>query len=477
MFKFLAKTLAVGHEMFGCRRTFSRHLLHKITTLAVPAAVALALQLICKNQLKAESIDRPNIILILADDLGYNDLSCYGSKTMRTPEIDRMASEGVRLTSFYSGSTVCTPSRMALLTGAYPTRVGWTGGVVGYRIPGEQGLAPQALTIGEVFQDAGYKTGICGKWHLGDTPELLPMNQGFDTAFYIKRSNNQTKKLWRGDELVADPFDNRRLTEQFTRESIAFIKENRSHPFFLYVPFTAPHFPAQGHPDWKGRSSNQAYGDVVEELDSRVGEILKTLKTEKLDRKTIVVFLSDNGPEPGQRKWASAKPFRGLKWSSLEGGTRVPCIVRWPGVVPVARESDDLITSIDLLPTLAHACGIDLKSVSEASPTIDGLNVWDTFILKNGTEHARTNLLYWNGWAKLEAIRVGEWKLYLREVKEVVGSADGPVLIHLKVDPAETTNLANDHPEKVQAMTHLAVQLTVDIKAHSIPLGDSKASR
>lgn len=420
--------------------------------------------------------DRPNVVLMMADDLGYNDLSCYGSTRMRTPQLDGMAREGIRLTSFYSGSTVCTPSRMALLTGAYPTRLGWPGGVVGYRIPGNRGLAPQALTMGELFQGAGYATAICGKWHLGDTPELQPMKQGFDSAFYIKRSNNQTKKLWRGDRLVADPFDNRRLTEQFTREAIGFIRANRSKPFFLYLPFTAPHFPAQAHPDWKGRSSNAAYGDVVEELDSRIGEILQALKEEKLDQRTIVVFLSDNGPEPGQRKWASAKPLRGLKWSSLEGGTRVPCIARWPGVIPNNQESDKLIAAIDLLPTLAHACGIDLTPNSNAVPKMDGLNVWDTLIQKKNSKHARTSLLYWNGWAKLEAIRLGEWKLYLGQVKDVAGSADGRVLFHLKKDPGETTNLAKDHPERVEAMAKLAAQLTADIKATSIPLGESSSS-
>ena len=443
---------------------------------AIVFAVAIVTVQSTTNLAKAAA-ERPNVVVIMADDLGYHDLSCYGSKTMRTPVLDRMASEGIRLTSFYAGSTVCTPSRMALLTGAYPIRVGWPGGVVGYKIRGEHGLAPQALTIGEVFQSAGYATGIYGKWHLGDTSELQPMNQGFDSAFYIKRSNNQTKKLWRGEELLADPFDNRRLTEQFTAEAIKFIHAHRSKPFFLYVPFTAPHFPAQAHPDWKGKSRNQAYGDVVEELDSRVGQILETLKTESLDRKTIVVFLSDNGPEPGQRKWASAKPFRGLKWSSLEGGTRVPCIVRWPGVIPSGQESDDLITAIDLLPSLAHACGIDLRSISKASPKIDGVNVWDTLMQKKDADHARTNLLYWNGWAKLEAIRLGEWKLYLCEVKEVAGSGDGPVLIHLKHDPAETTNLAKDHPGKVRAITKLAAQLTADIKAKSIPLGGPKANQ
>jgi len=420
---------------------------------------------------------QPNVVLIMADDLGYQDLSCYGSETIRTPELDKMASQGIRLTSFYTGSTVCTPSRMALLTGAYPTRVGWPGGVIGYKIDPSNGLAAEALTMAEVFQSAGYATGICGKWHLGDAAEMAPMNQGFDSAYYIRKSNNQTKKLWRGEELIADPFDNRRLTEQFTSEAIKFIQANRARPFFLYIPFTAPHFPAQAHPDWKGKSSNDAYGDVVEELDSRIGKMLETLETEELDHKTIVVFLSDNGPEPGQRRWASAKPFRGLKWSSLEGGTRVPCIIRWPSVIPAGQASDELTAAIDLLPTLAHACGIDLHRISNTSPKIDGVNVWSTLIGKRDAPHARTSLLYWNGWAKLEAIRVGEWKLFLSEVKEVADSDSRPVLIHLTNDPAERTNLAQDQPEKVKAMRRLAETLAADIEANSIPLGGPPSSR
>ena len=440
----------------------------------VRAAVVFLVSVVAMQSAAAE--DRPNVVVMMADDLGYNDLSCYGSTRLRTPHLDRLAHEGIRLTSFYAGSTVCTPSRMALLTGSYPTRLGWPGGVVGYRIPSNRGLAPQALTMGEAFQDAGYVTGMCGKWHLGDTPPLLPMKQGFKSAFYIKRSNNQTKKLWRGDRLVANPFDNRRLTEQFTREAISFIRQNRSKPFFLYLPFTAPHFPAQAHPDWKGRSSNGAYGEVVEDLDSRVGEILQALKKEKLEQRTIVVFLSDNGPEPGQRKWASAKPFRGLKWSSLEGGTRVPCIVRWPGVIPESRDSDELIAAIDLLPTLAHACGIQLQLDAQLTSRMDGINVWDTLIQKKDAQHARANLLYWNGWAKLEAIRLGKWKLYLREVKDVAGSADGPVLFDLQNDPAETSNVASSHTGKVKEMTELATRLSDDIETNSIPFGESNAS-
>jgi len=432
--------------------------------------------LLCSAQLPAET-DQPNVVLIMADDLGYGDLSCYGSDTINTPVLDNMASEGMRLTSFYAGCTICTPSRMALLTGAYPARLGWRGGVVGYGIKPKNGLSPKALTMAEVFQSAGYSTALCGKWHLGDARSMLPMNQGFDWSYYITKSNNQTKKLYRGEELIEDPFDNRRLTEQFTTQAIKFIKANQARPFFLYVPYTAPHFPAQAHPDWKGQSKLGAYGAVVEELDSRIGEILQTLADCELDEKTIVIFTSDNGPEPGQKKWAQSNPYRGLKWSSLEGGNRVPCIVRWPGVIPADRVSDELIAAIDLLPSLAHACGIDLAKVGNASPKIDGVNVWSTLIGKLDHRHDRTELLYWHGWGVPQAIRVGEWKLYFDEVKEIAGSGEGPVLINLADDPTEQTNLSSKHPQKVQTMKELARERLADIEANAIPLGGPAVNR
>lgn len=427
----------------------------------------------------AETSKNPNVILMMADDLGYADLSCYGSESLQTPVLDKLASEGVRLTSFYAGCTVCTPSRMALLTGAYPARVGWAGGVVGYGIKPVNGLAPQARTIAEVFQSAGYATAICGKWHLGDAPSLLPMNQGFDAAYYITKSNNQTKQLYRGAELIEEPFDNRRLTEQFVAEAVRFIEANRARSFFLYLPFTAPHFPAEAHPDWQGKSKLDAYGDVVEELDSRVGQILQTLNVCGLAENTIVVFTSDNGPEPGQKKWARATPFRGLKWSSLEGGNRVPCIVRWPGVIPAGDVRDELIAAIDVLPTLAHACGIDLDLAKTAGdrPKMDGVNVWNTLLARPDNRHARTDLLYWHGWGTAQAVRIGDWKLYLDHVKEVPGSSDGPVLINLAEDPAEQTDLSDKHPQKVQAMRALALERLADIEADAIPLGGSADGR
>ncbi|NQT40755.1 MAG: sulfatase-like hydrolase/transferase [Planctomycetes bacterium] len=443
---------------------------------------ALLVLLLSPLSLAAE--DRaPNVVLIMVDDLGYNDLGCYGHPRIKTPVLDRLADEGVRLTSFYCGATVCTPSRMALMTGAYATRVGWTQGVVGYKMGPESGMSPKALTIAEVFKSEGYATAISGKWHLGEKPPCRPHGQGFDFSYYITKSNNQTKKLWRGDELVEDPFANPLLTEQFTREAIRFIKQRKDKPFFLYIPYSAPHFPVQAHPDWKGKSDFGAYGDVVEELDSCIGEILDTLKAEKIDQDTIVVFLSDNGPETGQA--ATATPYRGRKWSALEGANRVPCIVRWHGNVPAGRESDALIAAIDLLPTLCHACGIDLQAKTTGSPVIDGVNVWDT-LLGRKVEHPRNDLLFWHGMGQFDAIRVGQWKLFLdrkaatRPHKQnsaetnrqlaILGQGKGPLLFNLAEEPNEMTDLSAKYPEKVKEMRALAEKRLGDIRSNVVPI-------
>ncbi|MHC4249179.1 MAG: sulfatase-like hydrolase/transferase [Planctomycetota bacterium] len=415
----------------------------------------------------------PNVILIMVDDLGYHDLGSYGHPQIKTPVLDQLAKDGIRLTSFYAGATVCTPSRMALLTGAYPTRLGWTKGVVGYKISTSRGLDPKALTMAEIFKAAGYRTAITGKWHLGDRSQFLPHRQGFDVTYYINKSNNQTKELWRGDDLLEKPFSNRLLTEKFSREAIRFIDDSKDAPFFLYIPYTAPHFPVQAHPDWKGKSSYGEYGDVVEELDHSIGEILDTLKAANIDKRTIVVFLSDNGPEPRQK--ARAKPYRGLKWDALEGGTRVPCIVRFPGVIPAGRESDALIAAIDILPTLSHACGIDLKKLTTGSPKIDGLNVWDTLTGTPGASHPRKDLLYWHGMNGFQAIRVGDWKLFLdrRGAKlPKQGGARGPVLFNLAADVEERTDLSARYPGKVREMRDLAKARLDDINSNVIPLGE-----
>tara|TARA_B100000927_G_scaffold80824_2_gene64726 strand:+ start:2883 stop:4358 length:1476 start_codon:yes stop_codon:yes gene_type:complete len=414
----------------------------------------------------------PNLILIMADDLGYHDVSSYGHPKIKTPVLDRLAQEGVKLTSFYAGATVCTPSRMALLTGAYPTRLGWSRGVVGHIMKKGQGLSPDALTMPEIFRDSGYRTAMFGKWHLGDDPSLRPHRQGFDTAFYLNKSNNQTKKLWRADEVIENPFTNRLLSERFTTEAIKFIESNQDHPFFLYLPHTAPHFPLEAHPDWKGKSQFGVFGDVVEELDHRIGQILESLKSTNLEKNTIVVFLSDNGPEP-LTKASRADPFRGKKWSALEGGTRVPCIIRYPGHIPPGRESADLISAIDLLPSLAHACGIDLRQHSRDKPVIDGLNVWPTLQGSKGVPHARQDLLYWHGADGFQAIRKGPWKLF-PDRRHAGLKGLGPALFNLESDLKEEIDVSMEHPVTVAKLKKLAELRLSDIEKNKVALGGTR---
>ena len=350
--------------------------------------------------------ERPNVVLILSDDLGYHDLACYGHPKIKTPVIDQLAQEGVRLTSFYSGATVCTPSRMALLTGSYPVRYGWSRGVVGHIMKKKRGLSPKAITMAEIFKGAGYTTGIFGKWHLGDEPDFMPNNQGFDESFFINKSNNQTKKIWAGGEVVQNAFDNKFLTEQFTNGAKAFINKNKDVPFFLYVPYSAPHFPLDAHPDWKGKSEYGVYGDVVEEMDSRVGEILSELNKNKLTEKTIVVFMSDNGPEP-LTKESKSIPFRGKKWSALEGGNRVPCIIKSFGESRRGTVYNKTFSAMDILPSLAHACGIDIAERPKEVPPIDGVNLWDE--LTGGKWERKGDQISCFGMERM-AFRPSEWE-------------------------------------------------------------------
>ena len=413
----------------------------------------------------------PNVVLIMADDLGYHDLGCYGHPKIKTPVLDQLAKKGVKLTGFYAGATVCTPSRIALMTGSYPTRLGWSKGVVGHILSTNHGLSPKALTMAEHFKSAGYQTAISGKWHLGDRPSFRPHRQGFDYTFYINKSNNQTDELWRDDKLIEKPYENLFLTEQFTRKAIEFIQTYKDDPFFLYLPYSAPHFPVEAHPAWKGKSNYGVYGDVVEEMDARIGEILDVLKTEKLNKKTIVIFCSDNGPEP-LTKESLAKPFRGKKWSSLEGGTRVPCIISWPGTLPSGLKTDAIISAMDLLPTLATVCQIELTKIKSNPVPIDGVNVWSTLMgLKK--KHPRNDLLYWHGSNGFEAIRVGNWKLFPKRLRANF-KGNGPALFNLIKDIEEKNDLSQLHPERVKSMQKLANQRLADIQSKFIPLGQSK---
>lgn len=425
---------------------------------------------------------KPNVILIMADDLGYHDLSSCGHAEIKTPVIDGIGRDGIRLTNFHSGATVCTPSRMALLTGAYPVRLGWTEGVAGYKMGARDGLSPEALTIAEIFKSEGYRTAISGKWHIGNLPETRPHSQGFDDTYFIPLSNNQTTKIMRGNEVVEDPFENRLLTEKFTTEAIRFIRENSKQAFFLYLPYSAPHFPVEPHPEWEGKSSFGDYGDVVEEMDFRIGEILATLEELEIADNTIVIFTSDNGPQNGEE--ALAFPFRGAKWSALEGGTRVPFVMRWTAKIPKGRESDMPVNALDLLPTLCRAAGIDWKSKSDGKPTIDGRDVLDALLSVEGGTRAE-ELLYWEGFSpEPRAIRADGWKLFFDRKYAIEGPGTkrmtpaqaekvallteatdegSPLLFKLSDDPGETNDLSAKFPEKVEELGTKAAEMIKEL--------------
>ncbi|MFT5905599.1 MAG: arylsulfatase A [Cryomorphaceae bacterium] len=441
--------------------------------------------------LLSHAAEKPNVILVMVDDLGYQDLSCYGHPAIKTPVLDKLAAGGVKFTDFHSGATVCTPSRMALMTGAYPTRLGWTQGVVGYKMGSNEGMNTKALTIAEIFRSEGYATAMSGKWHIGNQEDTDPNAQGFDTFYGLMMSNNQTKKLLRDDKVVEDPFENKLLTEKLTQEAIRVIREKKDQPFFLYLPYTAPHFPVQPHPEWKGKSAFGAYGDVVEEVDFRMGEIIKELKTLGLEKKTIIVFCSDNGPNP--REKANCLPYRGEKWSALEGGTRVPCIISWLGKIPAAKVYPGLTSAMDLMPTLTEACGIDWQSKTKGmgQPNIDGLSVWQS--LHGKADHPRKELLYWHGMEREpQSIRVGEWKLFFdrrdafegsgtrRKTKEQAAKIapyleglkedqpNPPILFNVANDPGETVDLSKKFPEKVKALQERSQVLMKQMKEDGI---------
>ncbi len=428
------------------------------------------------NVFTTESVaqtSRPNVILMMADDLAYDDLSCYGSDRIQSPVLDKMASEGIRLTSFYAGASVCTPSRMALLSGAYPARLGWQQGVLGYGMKPHTGLSNEVFTLAELFQAGGYRTAISGKWHVGDK-NMRPHRQGFENTYYLLASNNIGRDIYRDDTIVHQNFDNRRLSETITDEVIRLIEADSDQPFFIYVPFTAPHFPAEAHPDWKGTSDDKLveYVQVVEELDYRVGQILGAVKSKGIDNETLVIFISDNGAQAGQRTTEGSGPFSGMKWSSREGGTRVPAILRWPGVLQPGQTCDEIVAAIDLYPTLAQVCGLPLRQPPHAQP-LDGVSVWDTFTGK-AKKHARNELLYWHGFGQATAIRRGDYKLFFGAGEKHSADPDisaGPALFNLATDPGEANDIRLDHPERVTELLQLARQRLTQISEHPIPLG------
>lgn len=412
---------------------------------------------------------KPNFIVILADDLGYNDIGCFGSPLIKTPNIDRMAKEGVQFTSFYVGASVCTPSRAALLTGCYPARVGMGdelvnqpeyGGKIGksyvkvLHSGSKLGLNPDETIIPEVLKPAGYFSGIIGKWHLGDAPEFNPIREGFDYFFGVPYSNDMKPFYFisQTNRLEKKPVLNG-LTATYNDLAVKFIRDHKDQPFFLYLAENMPHTPVSPGKRFAGKSPRGLYGDAVEEIDWSVGEIVKTLKENKLDDRTLVIFLSDNGPwivrgENG----GSAFPLRNGKTSSYEGGFRVPCVMWGPGILKnPGRVSDEILSSIDFLPTFASLAGIDFQP----KKTIDG---HDATALITGEPNAKSpwpHFYYYFG-TELHAVRENQYKFRAQNIlqNEDIYRRDDfarvpmpAVLYDLSRDLGEQKSVLKDHPQ------------------------------
>jgi arylsulfatase A len=407
----------------------------------------------------------PNIVLLFADDLGYGDLGCYGHPTIRTPNLDGLASEGVRFTSFYAAASSCTPSRAGLLTGRYPLRAGLPN-VLGP--DAEIGLSSGELTLATVLKGEGYRTKAVGKWHLGHAKdEFLPTSHGFDEYFGLLYSNDmmppwvQTEKplqLWRDAEPVEYPVQQSTLTTRYTDEAVKFIEAGQGDPFFLYLAYSMPHVPIHTREDFQGSSRAGLYGDVIETIDWSVGEILRTLSEAGVEQNTIVVFTSDNGPwlnmpprmfqEGIVQPWHAGSPgpfIRGAKGTSYEGGFRVPAIMKWVGQVPEHHTYREIASTMDLFVTLANASGTELPS----GHTLDGIDLVPFLSQSQGPSDRE--FLYFQG-RRLEGIRIGNWKLRIgAEIGEdATAVGDTTVqLFDLEVDPSERYNVAESYPEVV----------------------------
>lgn len=443
----------------------------------------LGLALLCVPGVAQE---RPNFVVIFADDLGFGDLGCYGNRHIRTPNLDRMAAEGIRLTSFYA-QNVCGPSRAALLTGCYPIRLAEPGNTKGPHTI----LHPQEETIAEVLKSKGYVSALIGKWHLagagarargpGTGPykkELLPNNQGFDYFFGTPSHNGTTREvepggwkteLMRNEAVIESPTDLNLITRRYTEEAIEFLEQNRDRPFFLYLSHTMPHVPLGASPGFKGRSPRGLYGDVIEELDWSVGKVLDTLERLGLDGTTLVVFTSDNGPwiEDHLGDYGgSASPLRGYKMTTWEGGLRVPAILRWPGRIPAGQVSDDMASTLDLLPTFAGLAGAPLPS----GRVLDGIDLWAW--LEGRSKRSPRETFFYFGYTHLQAVRDRRWKLVVERPADppwttwygrMIDAVKAPELYDLRFDWNESRNLAAQNATIVGRMMRMVEQVRSEL--------------
>ena len=408
----------------------------------------------------------PNFIVLFADDLGYGDLSSFGHPTIRTPRLDQLAQEGLKLTQFYVAASLCTPSRAGLLTGRLPIRNGMTG-ERGVLFPDSDGGLPATeTTLAAALKSRDYATALIGKWHLGHVPEYLPTEHGFDYFFGLPYSNDMRPEnewdyardnfpplpLMEGREVIERSPDQSRFTERFTQKAVEYLEANRSRPFFLYLSYTAPHTPLMIDARRAGGSRRGLYGDVVEELDWSVGEIVEALKRLGLAENTLVVFTSDNGPW-GWRgvEGGSSGLLRGAKGSPWEGGYRVPAIVWMPGAVPANAASAALASTLDLFPTFVRLAGADPAEY----PALDGMDIAETFFEQ---EEVREEVFYY-GLTDLVAYRRGAWKIFLQDPNpwtDEIQEDDLPLLFNVDQDPSEKYDVADEHPQVVERLTALA---------------------
>ncbi len=449
--------------------------------------ILLLILVVCISCTTKEPINsaKPNVIIIFTDDQGYQDVGCFGATDIKTPHLDQMAKDGIRLTDFYAAQAVCSASRAGLLTGCYPNRIGVHGA---FMPSSKQGLNLSETTIAEMLKEIDYKTGIFGKWHLGDHPEFMPNKQGFDEYFGIPYSNDmwpfhpQQGPIFDFDplalfenETIIDTLTNQSsLTTQITERSVDFIKRNKANPFFLYVAHPQPHVPLAVSDKFKGKSERGLYGDVIMEIDWSVGQIMAALKEQNIDENTLVIFTSDNGPWLNYGDHAGcAYPLREGKGTALEGGQREPCIIKFPKKIESGRVIDVPMMAIDIMPTIAKITGAKLPE-----KTIDGRNVWDIWTGDSDTSPHEAYYFYYHV-NELHGIRYGKWKLYYphkyRSLNGRDGGKDGlPVdydyntietieLYDLSTDISETVNVASENPEIVAKIKALGNNIRVEL--------------
>ncbi len=440
----------------------------------------------------SESIEKsPNIVFILTDDLAYADLSSYGSEFIETPNLDKMADDGVKMTSYYAAQAVCSASRAAILTGCYPNRLGISGA---FGPKSKRGINPDEFLLSEMLKENNYRTGIFGKWHLGDAEKFLPTNHGFDEFYGILFSNDMWKfhperpegypddlMLYRNNTPVQPIIDQSDLTKNITDESIRFIEENKDQQFFLYIAHPQPHVPLFASKDFNGSTGNGLFADVISEIDFSVGRVIEALEKNNLSENTIVVFTSDNGPWLSYGDHAgSSGIYREGKGTAWEGGQRVPCIIKYPAEIKAKTIIDEPVMGIDWMPTFSH-----ITSSKLSANKIDGKNIWPLLTQKeNKSPHKELYFYYRQN--ELHAVRSGNWKLYFprsyRTLNGKPGGKDGmPVkyeynyvkfneLYNLKEDPSEMKNVYMENIEKAKELEKMGENARQE-------LGDALTSR